>query len=462
MSQPLEQTLIERLNWAKQHSALCLSPYSTVDIRFESTQSTSVYQTCCCNLDAKIFTPSPGPDPFVKIKQQQNAEQWPAACFRCQQDEQNGGQSERIRAFVETPRERLISFFDRREIKEFELRVKFSNFCNLSCRSCNSTESSTYARIVNEEIDPGYTQDISEHAEYWQYITDTIRNRIDQHEFFIVHFIGGETLVQAGMHKLLHWMVDQNFAARIGLRLTTALTVNPSNELLNLLSKFREVSILLSIDSVGENYRYVRWPAKFEKIQQNLATLTSYRTELCVSKGQKFFKKPMRISVSPVFSLNNLFYIFDWLDYWYNLYQEQGYAFHNYVATLTMQTSHLDIQALPTEYRPALAQVLTQCIQHDIFQQWPEETKGVYNFLVTTLKELGVTEYQPELWQKYLRLTAYFDQRTKLKFEEFNQRLYNILSSQDLDLWNKIYQQVQNSNSLFQAMHFIPNVQSKI
>jgi hypothetical protein len=128
---------------------------------------------------------------------------------------------------------------------------------------------------------------------------------------------------------------------------------------------------------------------------------------------------------------------------------------------MTMDTVHLDIQALPTQYRPLLASRLKICLAHSIFKTYPEHLAAIYTFLTLTIAELENNQYQPELWEKFLRHTAYFDQKTKLSFAEFNQRLYNILSIEDQEKFKTILTNTSTSSSLTRAMTFTKtNVQS--
>ncbi len=430
----------------EKHPALCVFPYSTLDVRINEQSQAEIFQTCCCNLKADTFEPSPGSDPFAEIKQIQEQGQWPAACRNCKWEEDNGGQSERLRAFVEIPLDRLERFVENRQIEEYELRIKFSNLCNLACRSCSPYESSTFAKITNAEIPPEFENDISDSAPHWEFITNTILEKHNQYRYFFVHLIGGETLVQPGMQKILTWIIDQGIADQVNLRITTALTVNPRQELLEQLSRFRSANILLSIDSVGENYSYVRWPARFEKIQRNIDTLIDFRRT----------DRPIwNCAVSPVFSLNNIFYIQDWLDYWHNWYQQRGFAFHNYAANLVAETVHLDIQALPVPYRAPVIALLQQCLTHNVFQAWPEQMRGIYNFINTTIGELETAPERMDLWEQYLKHTAYFDKKTNMDFAVMNQRFYDLLSPADRELFENTKQNINAQQSLTKTIRII-------
>jgi len=468
MTDAVKQTLDQRLLWAKQNPTLCIYPYVTLDTRHSEFSSEPVYKTCCCSLDDKIFVPSPGIDPFADIKAQQLNKQWPAACWRCKSEEIHGGASERVNGFVGYGEDRLRNLVETQTLPEFELRVKFSNFCNLACRSCVETESSTWARITNTPVSEQYEMDISDSPAHWELITTTIMEKLPKVQYFFVHFIGGESLVQPGMKKLLAWMIAQGIASQVCLRVTTALTVRPSYDLMSKLSQFSAVDINLSIDSVGDNYQYLRWPAKFEKIENNLTTLMKHRPALKISNGKKFYTPRWRCLISPVFSLNNIMYVDEFMSYWQRWFDQQHYSLPIRPINLVDRTQHLDIEALPRTYRSQVADHLQQCLEHDIFKQYPDHTRMLYNFLDSTIKELSDRPYNQDLWSLFLSHTAYFDKKTEQSFAILNKRMYNILTVEDQNKFTAMVDQIDVKKQLFTAReHSVTffkkiNVQSQI
>ena len=434
MTDALKKSVDQRLLWAEQNPALCIYPYVTLDTRYSELSSEPVYKTCCCNLDDRTFVPSPGADPFAEIKEQQLNEQWPEACWRCKKEEDHGGASERINGFMGYIEDRLRSFVEKQTLPEFELRVKFSNFCNLACRSCSETESSTWARVTSTPVSEQYEMDISNSPAHWELITTTIMEKLPEVEHFYVHFIGGESLVQPGMKKLLNWMIAQGIAPRVHLRVTTALTVRPGYDLMSKMSQFRDVDINLSIDSVGDNYQYLRWPAKFAKIENNLATLMSHQTALSIVSGRKTYTPRWRCLITPVFSLNNIMYIDQFMSYWCEWFDQRHYSFPIQPINLTERTRHLDAEALPVQYRPALIEFLQACVEHDIFKKYPNHTRVLFNFINSTIEELKTKPESQEQWLKFLSHNAYFDKKTDQSFAMLNERLYNLLDAPDKEL----------------------------
>jgi hypothetical protein len=118
------------------------------------------------------------------------------------------------------------------------------------------------------------------------------------------------------------------------------------------------------------------------------------------------------------------------------------------------QTEHLDVQALPVKYRAPLRQLLESCLDHEIFETYPEAVTGIYTFIMTTIDELDRFPDDPGLWLRFLRHTAYFDRKTRLNFGDFNERLFNLLDPADQELFQELYDTVALQPSLPKAMSF--------
>jgi hypothetical protein len=413
---------MDKLAWAKANPTFCIFPYATTDVRRNSIRSDKIDIICCCNVDMDRVSTIPSDDPFKEIKQTLESGHLPDACYRCCNEEANGGQSERIRGILAL-NDNEFPFDPNRNV---EFRIKFSSFCSLSCRSCTPTDSTTYAKISGRNEADYIAQDITEIEEYWNIITENILNKVKTSTFFHLWLMGGETLIQPGVYKLLRWCIDQGLAPHVGIKLSTALSVNLSEELLELFDQFRSIWFGMSIDSVGDNYQYVRWPVKFEKIENNLSRMREFKKSFKSTKDKKQFD----FSLDPVFSLNNIFYIKEYLDYWNKWFDNnESIVFLN--TTLVERTQFLDIQALPVRYRAQLKLILNECVDHEIFAKYPKETTMMKNFISATIYELDQWPDNNRLWEFYLNFTAEFDTRTKTQFSVLNSKLYNLLDAAD-------------------------------
>jgi hypothetical protein len=415
-----------KLQWAKDNPSICFHPHKSIYIRQPANpRNTDILISCCCNLQTEKLKSMPVADPFKEVKDASLLAELPDACSKCKLEETNGGQSERIRDILGQSISTLDNFTNSYRSNEFEVRVKFSSLCSLACRSCSSTESTTYAKVTKDTRFNKLENDVSNYSEYWDYITTTILENINNTDVFYLHFLGGEAILQPGLIKLCNWLAEKELINKIKLRLTTSMAVPFNSELLKLFSQFQEIMIVMSIDSVGENYKYVRWPVEFSKIESNLADFVSYKESLPDPYKFKFI-------ISPVFSLNNIFYINDYLTHWDFWLNEHKYVTYFVNTNLVAETNYLDIQALPIAYRKNLNDILTKSLSHSIFKNKFAEASHIYAFINSTIQELATWPDNNKLWNNFLYYTAEFDSRTNTKFSELNSKLYNIMSDEDV------------------------------
>lgn len=104
-------------------------------------------------------------------------------------------------------------------------------------------------------------------------VIDQLNQDPDQHITF--YFLGGEPLLNKPHLEFLKRLYDKGYSKLIQLEYNTNMTVSNDN-LLDLWSNFRKVILALSIDDTGDRYEYIRYPAKWSKIIDNLSTLKQY------------------------------------------------------------------------------------------------------------------------------------------------------------------------------------------
>lgn len=402
--------------------------------------------SCCCNLDIEYATEVGSTGLVDSVAAAMQNKQTHPACWRCYDEEDRGHISERIRSLMIFPLEKLEEF-DNQGIKEVDVEVgmKFSNLCNLGCRSCGSSDSSTFEKITKLELEFGLmARDLSEMPEYWNILLDHIDKKFQENHTVMIHPIGGETLVQPGVHKLLDWLIEKGFAERAILKITTSFATPISDALALKFQRFNKVVLLASIDSVGTNYHHVRWPARFEKVENNLDLLC----ELHWRHPDKFSE----IGVMPIFSLNNIFYLDEILDYWADWGQDNQIA-------LFMETMHLyrpiflSIQILPVEYRDALTEILERCRDH-VFFKIKANSGTLQEYIISTIDILkSQTGADENLFTDYLKFSADYDKRTGSDSFVGNDRLFDLLHPRHVE----IYKQHHESANIIFPIHYNDN-----
>ena len=421
----------QAIQWIRDNPAFCTAPYAAYDFRVRHGK---FKVTTCCNLDTSATDTELDFEFIENLKQDMSQNLVSPHCWRCGEEERNQAQSERVNLMLEYSVDELEQFKQTQKTHEFQVGMKFSNLCNLACRSCNEDESSTWAKLMDQSTDRTHEIDISDDPAYWDAMVNMIRTKHAESENFLVHPIGGETMIQLGFAKLINWLIAENLASTTILRITTAFVSNISEEFLEKLAQFRRVDFLSSIDSVGENYHYVRWPARFNKIQNNLATFNL----MCRQHPGKF-----SLSNMPVFSLNNIFYAVDCLDWW-EQWADQTQT------DLWMSNIHLYnpeplmVESLSLQYYPQLIELLEQCVNHTVFKKYKrtDVLKGYFTSMLSTVVN-NKQDTEPT-FTEYLKFTADYDNRTDTNSYTLNSKLFDLLSDPHKNIYNSHLQHVQS------------------
>lgn len=154
-----------------------------------------------------------------------------------------------------------------------QLAIKISNVCNLRCRSCNSADSVTLSvegRFYQERhgmIDNFWLKETETKTFTDQQIDDIIDLC---HNVRRIEFYGGEPLLDHQLPRLLQRLVEMGLAPQIQLNISTNVTHRMSDSLIETLSQFQHLNINLSIDGWGERFTYLRHPANWRKVHENI------------------------------------------------------------------------------------------------------------------------------------------------------------------------------------------------
>ena len=136
--------------------------------------------------------------------------------------------------------------------------IPVGNVCNLYCVTCNPTVSTSwlkkYQNINPNELFKGTV------------ITDIkISDVQDIDKLKHVEFIGGETLKSASLWEYLATMDKKK-----SFSLQTNGTVELTNQQIELIKSFENFNICFSLDGYGKIFEYMRQPAKWDKVYENI------------------------------------------------------------------------------------------------------------------------------------------------------------------------------------------------
>ena len=172
--------------------------------------------------------------------------------------------------------------------KVISLDLKFGNKCNLSCRMCTPGSSSKVAETakkVNRLLKTKYKNHNTSARDYYilaekedtltfdSYTINNIKSLMPQLQE--IQTAGGETFINDQYTEILQYAVDNGYNENIALEVTTNGT-KFIEEKLDLITQFRYIDLIISIDGVEKIYEYIRYPFKFNLIVKRLNYLKSY------------------------------------------------------------------------------------------------------------------------------------------------------------------------------------------
>ena len=203
---------------------------------------------------------------------------WSDECGRCKKEEENGLVSRRSwenktwEFTIEKAREvtQVDGTIDVNETPVTYWDLRFGNFCNLRCRMCGPQDSSAWyddwARLGKEfNADPeDFEWANNEH--FWTQLEENIPNM----EW--VYLAGGEPLLIERHYDFLEKCIAMDCSMYITLEYNTNLTFLPER-VTEAWKHFKEVRVGASIDGYGKVFEYQRYPAKWDKIYDNLKLL---------------------------------------------------------------------------------------------------------------------------------------------------------------------------------------------
>jgi organic radical activating enzyme len=150
--------------------------------------------------------------------------------------------------------------------------VRFSNICNLKCRSCGSIFSSRWydddVRIWGKELRPR-VQFAGRHEEdVWEQMQEHIPH-LDQ-----IYFAGGEPLIMEEHNRILKLLIEKgNTDVRLIYNTNLTELKYKKENVLELWKHFPTVCVAASLDDMGERAGIIRSGTDWAQIEQNIRDL---------------------------------------------------------------------------------------------------------------------------------------------------------------------------------------------
>ncbi|MGB1003259.1 MAG: twitch domain-containing radical SAM protein [Salibacteraceae bacterium] len=218
--------------------------------------------------------------------------------------------------------------------------IRFSNVCNLKCRTCwHGASSSWFEDAKNLGTNKGKKAVIKNIEDFNLFISKVGPYLLKAKEIYLA---GGEPLVTEEHYLLLDWLI-KNGATQMKLRYNTNFTVlkYKGKSVLDLWKHFTHVEILASLDAKGDLASYVRSNSNWNEILTNFSSVQQLAY--------------VSIQIAPTISNLNVEFLPDLITECINnnLITEQDI----YINILDRPV-HYNIQALPPEKKQIITQKL--------------------------------------------------------------------------------------------------------
>jgi sulfatase maturation enzyme AslB (radical SAM superfamily) len=227
------------------------------------------------------------------------------ACARCYEQEQSGFFSGRksankhhghhIKKLEENPFE--MTYWD----------IRFSNLCNLKCRSCGHIFSSQWYQDQAKLAGPEW-KDQHQALNYAGRTETDMWEQLLPHIDYVeqIYFAGGEPLLMEEHYRILDELVRrQRFDVRLIYNTNFTHTTLKDRSVFEYWKRFDSVSVGASLDGSGRYGEYIRKGTDWSRVEQNRIDM------LKICPGVDFY-------ISPTLSIMNAWHLpdfhRDWVD----------------------------------------------------------------------------------------------------------------------------------------------------
>lgn len=277
--------------------------------------------------------------PFEDFRKQMLKGKPASACSRCYEKEEMGWIS--LREITNDKYEKEI---DELIFKEFHsssyetpiyFDIRFSNVCNLKCRICNFSSSSSW---YNDDLalgnikpeTPALTTSIIDEEKFFQEFNGQIGSIKE------IYFAGGEPLMMEQHYRILEFLIKTgNTDCKLFYNTNLSRLKFKNYDVLELWKQFDYVNLAVSLDDIGERLEYQRKNAKWEQMVSNFETI-------------KREAKNVDLMISPTISVFNVLSITEL----HRTLFDKGYVrVEDVVPTLLVYPMEFNIQILTPELK---------------------------------------------------------------------------------------------------------------
>ena len=249
-------------------------------------------------------------DSWKQLRRDMLDEKSSPGCSRCYGEERAGFFSNRqsankhhghhITRVRETKEDGTL---DRFEMTYWDIR--FSNLCNLSCRSCGHIFSSSWYQDQVKILGKSWGEKYKPLFWAGRHETDMLEQLMEHIDYVEqIYFAGGEPLMMDEHYHILEELERRKkFNVRLVYNTNFTKTKLKNRQVFDYWKKFNSVSVGASLDAMGPRAEYIRHGTKWQDIEANRRMML----EIC--PGVDFY-------ISPTLSILNAYHLPDFHKDW--------------------------------------------------------------------------------------------------------------------------------------------------
>ena len=267
----------------------CMHPFTGL-----ATREDGAVKVCCRsapigNIQNHTLEEIWNNDTMQLVRKQVLCGERPEVCKPCFDLEDQGVESLRqrhINGIIPEARINLYPNTPLQEIMPFEfptMEIKLNNLCNLKCRMCNPTDSTSWndwtqvedfykkeGNIIYKLVEDlglknnAYLDKFQDNSNWWNSLEKLLPY------FRRVEFAGGEPLMDPQHYRILDMLAL--YGDQIEIKYATNLTMLGKNNrtVWEYWPKFKSVAVNVSIDGIGPSYEYIRGNASWTELIDNI------------------------------------------------------------------------------------------------------------------------------------------------------------------------------------------------
>lgn len=209
---------------------------------------------------------------FIETRDMLNDGVWPSICETCKSREAVGIKSPRMYATEK------YDTFKYTDVKLKTLDVKFTNTCNLMCRMCFPGSSSLIEKFYTNHERPKFMSKpnitVNNAEEKVKYVKTAIQDGLEK-----LKVTGGEPFACKYFMEVMDWCIDNGYERELSLSIITNGT-KFSKSVVNKMTKFKKLNIVVSIDGTGSVYQYIRHKSTWEQLCSNMNNLLKLKNTM--------------------------------------------------------------------------------------------------------------------------------------------------------------------------------------